>query len=138
MEDALTFLGEINIYKKIAPDAAFGDFSNLPIENLVHQLAAEFSEHLELLPYQETGDPMMLNISVYLKPKAGNGRIIAILVREKYPVDPNELLGYVQLAKKRIEMLRVLQHRITPQSIDSAFHVLEQLERKITVISTNY
>lgn len=131
MENSQTFLGEINLYKNILPDADFGDFSNLPNESLVHQLAAEFREHLELIPYQETGDPMQLSLAVYLRPISGNGRVIAILVKDLYPQDPVRVLDYIQLARKRIDLLKGLHHRITEQSIDSARLALEQLERRM-------
>lgn len=134
MENPLTFLGEINLYKNLQPDTDFGDFSNLPNESLVHQLAAEFREHLELIPYQETGDPMQLGLAVYLRPISGNGRIIAILVRDLYPEDPVGVLDYVRLAQKRIDLLSGLHHRITKQSIDSARLALEKLERRIMEI----
>jgi len=82
VENALTFLGEINLTRIFQPDADFGDFINIPNASLIHQLAAEFREHLELIPYQETGDPMQLGLAIYLRPVSGNGRIIAILVRD--------------------------------------------------------
>jgi len=133
LDNALTFLGEINLYKNIQPDADFGDFINIPNASLIHQLAAEFREHLELIPYQETGDPMQLGLAIYLRPVSGNGRIIAILVRDPYPQEPVEILNYVKLAQERIDLLSGL-HRITEQSIDSARQALEKLERRMLEI----
>ncbi len=130
METSQTFLGEINLYNNIQPDADFGDFSNLPNIRLINQLASEFRERLELMAYQETGNPMELALAVYLRPVLGDGRIIAILVRNLYPQDPVLVLDYVQLAVKRIDLLNG-NPRITRHSINSARLALEQLERRI-------
>lgn len=130
MENELTFLGEVNLFKGLVPDADFGDFLNLPNEALIHQLAGEFRDHLELIPYQETGDPMQLGLAVYLRPVSGNGRVIAILVRDLFPKLPADVLSYVRLARERIGLLDFMHHRFTVPSIESAGQALESLERK--------
>lgn len=133
MDSSLTFLGEINIYKNIRPDATFGDFGSLPNINMVRQLAAEFGDHLELMAYQESGDSMMLAVSIYLRPNSNDGRIIAILVRDPYPEDLGGVLNFVQLAQKRLDLLSGLYDRFSEQSIISARRTLEQLERRLVV-----
>ena len=131
MAKALTFLGEIAIIGETAPDKDLGNFQTLPNVDIVQTLAAEFRDHLELMPYQEAGAQMKLAVSVYLVPREGNGRVIAVLARDEYPRDLEGLQAAVAVAHRRLLMIRKVSGKYVDSSLQSALDALEQLSRRL-------
>ena len=106
MTNSTTFLGEVEILQNSMPEEDFGKFENLLNLGVVHELAHEFSDFLELMPYQELGKQMELSLAVYLRPKFADGRIIAIVGRDKFPENGESLSKIVTQGINRLELLR--------------------------------
>ncbi len=135
MGEEKTFLGEVALLDEIAPDDDFGAFDLLPNLALINELAAEFSDHLELMPYQEWGETVKLAVSVYLRPKSGGGRIIAVLSHEDYPSDKAGLVPVIKQAAKHLEyLIRGIGHKFVEESLTSACESLEQLIAKASAL----
>jgi hypothetical protein len=136
MQDVSGFLGEIEFggagsAGDLTPLNGFGQFEGLPYIQRLHELAHEFSDVLELMPYQKAGEGVKLLISVYIEPRLTNGRIIAVLVREAYPTDRPALASLMQLALKRMETLVQIRQQFKEPSIASAREALFRLSQKI-------
>ena len=132
MKNTQTFLGEVAIIRDEMPDKDFGAFEKLTNLDSVHDLAREFSQFLELMPYQELGKNVEISLAVYLDPIFAEGRIIAIVARDDYPPDLDSLAKTVQKGIDHLELLRKgIGQRYTSESIDSARHKLMLLVRKI-------
>jgi hypothetical protein len=132
MSQALTFLGEVVVLREIQPEKSFGAFELLPNRALVSHLAGEFADRLELMPYQELGEPMELAVSVYLRPQTGDGRIIAVVSRERYPEDLRALGDAVERARRRLELLyHGVGSRFEEASVVRARQALSDLAARI-------
>jgi hypothetical protein len=126
-----TFSGEIEFDPHTLPSIDFGEFQYLPYSDDIHDLAKEFSNSLELMPYQKVGEHVKLLISVYLQLKQKPGTIIAVLIREKYPKDLTELANLVHLAHNIFNNMTQLNENFDKISIDSANSSLDHLHNKI-------
>ena len=117
MANSKTFLGEVAIIHAETPDKDFGAFEDLSNLEPIHKLARESSEYLELMPYQQLGNHVELSLAVYLNPVFAEGRIIAIVGREKFPTDLDSLANIVDTgikfgeAKKLKEIIRKIAYR---------------------------
>jgi len=132
MGESKTFLGEVAIIHAEVPDKDFGAFEKLSNLEPIHNLAREFSEHLELMPYQQLGKTVELSLAVYLKPNFADGRIIAIVGREEFPSDLASLANIIEMGIKHLDLLsRGIGHRYEQASIDSASQQLKLLLSKI-------
>jgi hypothetical protein len=125
------FMGEIEFAGDHVPGEDFGAFETLPHVEKIHELAREYADVLELMPYQLVGEGMRLLVSVYLESRHAEGKVIAVLTRSPYPPDADALDDLMQVALKRAELLSHLSHRCEEASIASARNALEQLYRKI-------
>ena len=132
MTNSKTFLGEVAIIHAETPDKDFGAFEDLSNLEPIHELAREFSEYLELMPYQQLGNHVELSLAVYLKPVFADGRIIAIVGREAFPTDLNSLANIVETGIKHLDLLNQgIGHRYEPDSITLASKQLRSLLEKI-------
>ncbi len=132
MTDSKTFLGEVAIIHAEVPDKDFGAFESLSNLEPIHELAREFSEHLELMPYQQLGKNIELSLAVYLKPIFADGRIIAIVGREEFPTDLDSLAHIIEIGIKHLELLRSgIGPRYEQASIESASQQLKLLLSRI-------
>lgn len=132
MTDSKAFLGEVAIINAEIPDKDFGAFETLSNLEPIHELAREFSEYLELMPYQQLGKQVELSLAVYLKPVFADGRIIAIVGRENFPTDLESLGDIVETGINHLELLRSgIGHRYEEKSILSASKQLKSLLSKI-------
>jgi hypothetical protein len=114
------------------PEQDFAAYEHLPNRALVAKLARAFSDGLELMPYQELGDKTRLAVNVYLRPRSGDGRIIAVLSREYYPPDLRALRHAVERARKRLERLNCdMGSQFDEASLVSAHETLEHLAESI-------
>lgn len=125
------FMGEIEFHDESVPEHDFGAFETLPNVQKIHELAREYADVLELMPYQLVGEGMKLLVSIYLESKHAEGKVIAVLTRSPYPPDADALDDLMQVAMQRAELLAHLSHRYEETSIESAKNALEQLYRKI-------
>jgi hypothetical protein len=125
------FQGEIEFLEGVLPDEDFGNFQSLPNIGLIHELASEFSNNLELMPYQIVGDVKRLLVSVYLQTKYDQGKVIAVLVRDPYPRDWSELEKVMSHANERLLILDALAETYPPESIDTARKALAKLAVKV-------
>jgi len=122
------FLGEVALLQDGEPEEDFGSFMRLPYIETVHGLAREFSDHLELMPYQQLGDKKTLSLSVYLRPRIGDGRIIAILSREDYPKEKEAIAETIKVGIERLDVLRrSVGNQFLESSLDSARDSLHRL-----------
>lgn len=132
MNNTKTFAGEIEFDGRISPEQDFGKFQNLPLVNEIHELAAEFSNCIELMPYQKVGENVKLLISVYLESKQNSGTIIAVLIRDTYPITTIDLAKMVRHAYKIFTSLPQLTQQFEKGSILSAEDALSQLHQRIS------
>jgi hypothetical protein len=131
MSGTPTFAGEIEFVDHYLPEKSFGEFENLPYMDDLHGLAGEFSNSIELMPYQKMGEQVKLLISVYLIPKRTSGTIIAVLTRDPYPKARSEFANMVKIAKQRFDTQTQLLQEFEKSSIDSAAEALNQLYQRM-------
>jgi hypothetical protein len=131
MQNELGFQGEIEFAEGAQLENHFGEFESLPNIDLIHDLAAEFSTALELMPYQKAGDVKRLLVSVYIGIKSKPGKVIAVLTRDPYPSSWNDLEGIMTTAMARIANLEGLNEVYLLESIDQARLALQALNKKI-------
>ena len=132
MTDSNAFLGEVAIIHAEVPGKDFGAFENLSNLGPIHDLAREFSEYLELMPYQQLGNNVELSLAVYLKPVFTDGMIIAIVGRKDFPSDLKALGSIVKTGIKHLDLLNDgIGHRYEKSSIESASEQLTLLLSKI-------
>jgi hypothetical protein len=131
MPDAEGFLGEIEFVEGLLPSQEFGRFEHLPGVQAIHELAHEFSQCLELMPYQKVGEPPKLLVSVYVASRFTTGRMIAVLVRDEYPSTWEALAEKVKLALLRLDALDRMTEQIEAGSIAQARAALDGLSQKI-------
>ena len=128
MAESNTFLGEVSIFHAQVPDAEFGAFEKIPNLASINRLAHEFSEFLELMPYQQLGNNLEINLSIYLKPVYGDGRVIAIVAREAFPVDFSALVLIIEKGIRHLELLAEgIGFRFEKSSIELAAEKLNAL-----------
>ncbi len=132
MTSSSTFLGEVAIFQAVKPETDFGAFEEIPNLSAVNQLAGEFAEYLELMPYQELGDPLAINLSIYLRPVFGEGRVIAIVAREAFPADYESLSQIIQKGIRHLDLLAEgIGFRFEESSIESAAKQLRLLLSRV-------
>ena len=132
MTDSKAFLGEVAIIHAEVPDKDFGAFETLSNLETIHDLAREFSEHLELMPYQQLGNKVELSLAVYLRPVFADGRIIAIVGRDVFPTDLGSLASIVESGINHLALLNSgIGHRYEQDSVESASQQLKRLLSKI-------
>ncbi len=127
----LTFLGELELAQDQLQDPGFAAFDELPQVDFIRDLAAEYAGVIELMPYQKDGEEMKLLVSVYLQPRGHSGKVIAVLIRDRYPRDPFEFQQLVVNATNRLASLSALADRFEPGSIQSAREQLDRLHSSI-------
>jgi hypothetical protein len=114
------------------PEDDFGAFETLSILEPIHELAHEFSDHLELMPYQQLGKQVELSLAVYLRPVFADGRIIAIVGRDEFPDDLKSLAKIVETGIHHLDLLNTGNgQRYEAGSIESASQQLKLLLAKI-------
>ena len=131
MQSEAGFQGEIEFVEKILPDQDFGDFQGLPNITLIHELAGEFSNSLELMPYQKVGDTKRLLISVYLETSNVSGKVIAVLARDPYPNSWQDLIQIMEIARERLSILDNQPGPFPAESIATARNAIASLDNKI-------
>jgi hypothetical protein len=127
-----TFIGELEVSAGVEPTADFADFENLTNVALIRKVASEFSDQLELMPYQRAGEDMQLAVSVYLSPKSSPGRIIAVLARRSFPHSKQMLIALVKEARERLDLLRKISSRFEEASLGSARESLAKVLSELT------
>jgi hypothetical protein len=127
----LTFLGELELVQDQLQDSGFAAFDELPQVDFIRMVAAEFAGVIELMPYQKDGEEMKLLVSVYLQPRGNPGKVIAVLIRDRYPRDPLELQQLVVNATNRLASLGAIAGRFEPESVQSAREQLNRLHSRI-------
>ena len=130
MQDETGFQGEIEFADGASLGSQFGEFEVLPNIGLIHELADEFSDSLELMPYQKAGDVKRLLVSVYIGVKSKPGKVIAVLIREPYPTSWDDLEGIMKKAAAQIDVLEQLDAVYQGESIDRARRAVEKLAFK--------
>lgn len=131
MNTGLTFLGELELSQDQLQDPAFAEFDRLPQVDFIQSLANEFAGVIELMPYQKDGEEMKLLVSVYLQPRNSLGKVIAVLIRDRYPKDSKELQHLVVCALNRLISLEVIAARFEKGSIQLAQENLNRLHLRI-------
>ena len=131
MTAQLTFLGEIELAGDLVPTKGFGAFNELPNIGLVRELAHQFRESIELMPYQKVGDVRRLLICAYLEASVGGGQLIAVLGREEYPATLSGLVALLENAIRRLELLDQPGSEFRRGSLDAARTSLASLTKKI-------
>lgn len=131
MQNEPGFQGEIEFQAEAVLESDFGEFESLPNIDLIHDLAAEFSSSLELMPYQMAGDVKRLLVSVYIGIRSKPGKVIAVLTRDPYPSSWEELEAIMTKAKGRLSNLKQLEAVYLGESIEQARLALEALSSKI-------
>jgi hypothetical protein len=131
MSTSLTFLGELELAQDQLQDPDFAEFDRLPRVDFIRSVADEFAGVIELMPYQKDGEAMKLLVSVYLQPRDSTGKVIAVLIRERYPKDSQELQRLVLSASNRLSSLDAIAGRFEAESIQSAQENLTRLRRRI-------
>jgi len=131
MPETSGFLGEIEFVAELLPSQEFGRFESLPDVQAIHELAHEYSQSLELMPYQKVGEPPKLLVSVYVASRLTTGRMIAVLVRDDYPPTWEALAEVVMLALLRLDALDLMTEQIEAGSIAQARAALNGLYEKI-------
>lgn len=136
MASSNTFLGEVAIFQAKIPGSDFGAFEKIPNLSAVNQLAGEFSDYLELMPYQQLGDPLSINLSIYLRPVFGEGRVIAIVAREPFPSNFESLSRIIQVGIRHLDLLMEgIGHRFEESSIELAAKQLRLLLSRVEELS---
>ena len=131
VENQSGFLGEIEFREGLLPSGEFGDFESLANIQWIHDLAHEFAQSLELMPYQMAGDSKRLLVSVYVETRMQNGRVIAVLTRDPYPSDWDALVELMKKAVERMNYLYQLEAIYTRASITAAGAALMDLLNKM-------
>lgn len=132
MGESNTFLGEVSIFHAQVPDKDFGAFEKIPNLAAINRLGHEFSEYLELMPYQQLGKELEINLSIYLKPLFGDGRVIAIVARDAFPTDFEALAQIVRTGIRHLELLSEgIGFRFEGNSVAAASKILHVLLAKI-------
>ena len=131
MPNEIGFQGEIEFDHGILPGKGFGEFETLWNIDLIHELAGEFSSSLELMPYQKAGDVKRLLVSVYIASKSKKGSVIAVLTRDPYPKDWNDLNEIMRTAIERLDHLDRLEAAYKRDSFVDARKALLMLSEKI-------
>ncbi len=131
MSTGLTFLGELELVQDQLQDPAFAEFDRLPQVDFIRSVADEFAGVIELMPYQKDGEEMKLLVSVYLQPRNNSGKVIAVLIRGRYPKDVQELQQLVVNASNRLSSLDGIAGRFEAGSIQSAQENLDRLRLRI-------
>jgi hypothetical protein len=98
------FVGELELVRSFR-SKDFQRFESLPLAQEVQKLASEVFGTIEIMPYQRQGETLKLALSVYLRPKFRRGRIIVILLKERYPRNFKELVALAEKAKTRLKKL---------------------------------
>jgi len=128
----MMFLGEIGLFGDVLPDKDLGNFGSLPNIGFIRQLAGEYSDSLELMPYQDAGNRVKLALCAYLEPDQGEGRVIAFLCQDDFPPDKDSLLKTLARGKEKLNALRKYSDRFSRSSINFAVGRLNQLSEKIS------
>jgi len=131
MQNETGFQGEIEFAEGESLGSQFGEFESLPNIGLIHELAGEFSDSLELMPYQKAGDVKRLLVSIYIGVKSKPGKVIAVLTRAPYPKSWDDLEGIMTTAAAQIAVLKTLDAIYQLESIDQSGLALEKLVLKI-------
>lgn len=131
MSTAFTFLGELELAQDRLQDPAFAEFDRLPQVDFIRSVADEFAGVIELMPYKKYGEEMKLLVSVYLQPRNSSGKVIAVLIRGRYPMDLKELQNLVGIASNRLSSLGIIADRFEEDSIRVAQEYLDELRLKI-------
>ena len=131
MSTGLTFLGELELAQDRLQDPGFAEFDRLPHVDFVRSIAEEYAGIIELMPYQKDGEVMKLLVSVYLQPRNSSGKVIAVLIRERYPKDAQELQQLVLSASNRLSSLDAIAGRFEAESVQSARENLRRLYSRV-------
>jgi hypothetical protein len=126
-----TFLGEIELVDNLELTQEFGDFETLPNVNLVWELAREFSDRVEIMPYQKAGDIARILVSVYLELIRGRGIIIAVLARDPYPQDRASLRTMIRDSLLRLGQMTRFGQRYAAGSIERSREALVDLLERL-------
>ena len=127
----LVFKVKSNLLKGQAWGVSLVSSKVLPNIGLIHELAGEFSDSIELMPYQKAGDVKRLLVSVYIGVKSKPGKVIAVLIREPYPTSWDDLDCIMRKAAAQFVVLEKLDAVYQRESIDQARLAVEKLAFKI-------